>query len=130
MFQNCKNNREFPFKKVYNFYMKLDPRIINVAVCLCGFVLGSYNGYYNGSTKSDLDWKKNLIEKDFAEYDRRSGLWKFREMEDIVSAGFILNKARPISELLYEDPAVARAVRVSVGSVGSGSLILTSPVRK
>lgn len=103
--------------------MKLiDPKIINGVICLSCFIIGDYIGYYNGLNKSDLDWKEKLVQKDFAEYNRRTGVWEFRKMEDIVTAEFILNSGKSTSELLYEDRPAVKVQRVSPGSLESRSL--------
>jgi len=80
--------------------------ITNTVACLGCFLVGTYGGYNNGINRSDLNWKQKLIDKDFAEYNRKTGEWEMRPIEDIVTTGIILGKGKPISVLSdVETPA-------------------------
>ena len=69
-----------------------------VCSCLVSYLAGWYGGSLNGVScgiaSNETNWKKLLIDADYAEYDRKTGIWRLRTMEDVVSDGFIINKTK------------------------------------
>jgi hypothetical protein len=51
-------------------------------------------GYTNGVKKAEQGWRLRLIAADFAEYNKRSGEWELRSMDDVVTSGIILGKGK------------------------------------
>ena len=62
-------------------YMK--PTYTQTGCLIFGLVLGVVLGYQNGLVKANLDWKKLLVDKELAEYNRKTGIWQFRDLSDI-----------------------------------------------
>ena len=66
--------------------------------------------YKDGYDKAQVEWREALIDADFAEYDRRTGYWKFRSMEDIMMIGTVLGQA-PITGIYPEPPVTKEDVK-------------------
>jgi hypothetical protein len=68
---------------------------ISGLVCyICGWYSGTFSGAQTGIASNEVKWKKMLIEADYAEYDRKTGIWQLRSMDDVVTQGLIISKGR------------------------------------
>ena len=67
---------------------------MTIGYCVLAFLAGNYTGYYNGITKSELDWHKKLVDASYAEYNRKTGDWGLRKMEDVVEDGLLFGKTK------------------------------------
>lgn len=89
----------------------MKPIYTQAAYVVAGIVIGLIAGYNNGVTKSDLDWKQNLITRDLAEYNRKTGKWQFRNLEEIQMANVLgtslphpQSPSKESSSVLYTRP--------------------------
>jgi len=112
---------EFEFKEE-----KQKPPVMRAIISgmIAGAVIGSIGGFAVGGITAERDmnavktfaqqdirqadnhWRKSLIDHGFAEYDRKTGEWKLRDMDDVVEEQLI-NKAPPSLEgapLFHEEP--------------------------
>lgn len=70
---------------------------------VCGWYGGSLSGSQLGIVSNETKWKKMLIDADYAEYDRKTGIWQLRPMDDVVTQGLIISKGH-----LAEDKTVRK----------------------
>jgi hypothetical protein len=73
-----------------------------VVVSVWADVKGYQDGYQHAQEDKDKSWHQRLLDADYAEFDRKTGQWKMRPMEDVLMTGTILGKA-PILGILPED---------------------------
>jgi hypothetical protein len=82
--------------KVMN-YQKLSMLVASLTIGIVAYTLG----YTHGVNAAEKGWKARLIAADYAEYDKRTGEWQLRAMEDVVTSGLILGHGK----LPEADPA-------------------------
>jgi len=70
-------------------------------------------GYEEGYQQAQQEWRLALIDADFAEYDRRTGNWKFRSMEEVLMVGTIMGQM-PISGIFPEPPVDKEDVKFAL----------------
>jgi len=78
-------------------YQKLSTLVGVFTLCIVTYTLG----YTHGVKDSEKGWRARLIAADYAEYDKRTGEWQLRAMEDVVTSGLILGQGK----LPEADPA-------------------------
>ena len=87
---------EFPLN--FSYYKHMRNTIIPIVATVVIYFTGWYGGASTASNAisitKDLEWKQKLIEADFAEYDRKTGIWHLREMQDVVNEGLLFGKAK------------------------------------
>jgi hypothetical protein len=71
---------------------------------ICGSINAYKRGYEHGKEDADKSWHAQLIDVDYAEYERKTGKWKLRSMEDVLMAGTILGRVKP--EGWFPEPGV------------------------
>lgn len=66
---------------------------INYLALAAAFLISSIIFYQTGRVmgvqQSRASWQASLIEKGFAEYDRKTAEWGYRQMDDIVQTHLI-----------------------------------------
>ena len=56
-------------------------------------IVGSFKyGVYKGVNTSTEIWHSKLISAEFAEYDRKTGVWKLKTLDEVLMTGTILGK--------------------------------------
>lgn len=56
-------------------------------------VSGYIKGYTHGLEDKESAWKTRLIAADYAEFDRKTGVWKLKSMEEVLLVGTMLGKS-------------------------------------
>jgi hypothetical protein len=69
-------------------YNKASIVLIALILTITAYTLG----YNHGVSYSAKHWRQRLISADYAEHDPRTGEWKLRAMDDVVTSGLILGK--------------------------------------
>ncbi len=63
-----------------------------VVAALISVIVAYTLGYSHGADSATKQWRNRLISADYAEHDPRTGEWKLRSMDDVVTSGLILGK--------------------------------------
>ena len=71
-------------------YTKASYAVVLLTVGIVFYTLG----YTHGVKKAEQGWRLRLIAADFAEYNKRTGDWELRSMDDVVTSGLILGKGK------------------------------------
>jgi hypothetical protein len=80
-----------------------------------GDTRGYEEGYKHGKEDNEKMWRARLIESDYAEYDRKTGVWKLRTMEEVVLTGMIMGKSKPSG--YFPEPEVdVKEIKMSLSS--------------
>lgn len=66
--------------------------IVLTTVILFSTTIGLFLGDMIGKASEKRTWQERLIQADLAEYNRKSGEWQMRSMDDIKMSAVILGK--------------------------------------
>jgi hypothetical protein len=66
--------------------------IVLTAAILFSTTIGLFLGDMIGKASEKRTWQERLIQADLAEYNRKSGEWQMRSMDDIKMSAVILGK--------------------------------------
>jgi hypothetical protein len=51
-------------------------------------------GYIHGVKTAEKGWQARLISADYAEYNKRTGGWELRNMDEVVTSALILGRGK------------------------------------
>lgn len=66
--------------------------IVLTSAIVFSSVIGLFIGEIIGKANEKRTWQERLIQADLAEYNRKSGEWQMRTMDDIKMSAVILGK--------------------------------------